>query len=339
MRRGAAIGILLGCVSCGRIDFEALGDASGIGGDGRDGPQVAVPHCELLTACGPMQNASCCDSKVVTGGMFLRGHDVAADNMFPDTTSPATVSTFWLDTYEVTVGRFRQFVEAGLGTQMVPPAADAGAHDNIPNSGWRSSWNTELAADTAALRAALACNPSYFTWTDIPGSNENRPITCVSWYDAMAFCGWDGGFLPTEAEWNYAAVGGTEYRAYPWSMPAATTTITCTEANYGGTNWPTTACVAAGQDVVGSTSPVGDGAFGQADLAGNAWEWGLDWYAPAAPSPCDDCANVDPPLTTRVVRGGSFNDVASMQRAARRGNGTEPYIRFRDVGFRCARAP
>src|SRR5262245_38096411 len=120
MWRGAAIGMVLGGASCGRIAFDARTDANTGIGD-RDGPPSAVPHCELLTNCGPMQNVSCCDSKVVTGGMFLRGYDVATDNMFTDMTAPATVSAFRLDTYEVTVGRFRQFVEAGLGTQQNPP--------------------------------------------------------------------------------------------------------------------------------------------------------------------------------------------------------------------------
>jgi formylglycine-generating enzyme required for sulfatase activity len=48
---------------------------------------------------------------------------------------PATVADFYLDKYEITVGRFRQFVNAGMGTQASPPAAGAGAHSLITGSG------------------------------------------------------------------------------------------------------------------------------------------------------------------------------------------------------------
>jgi formylglycine-generating enzyme required for sulfatase activity len=47
----------------------------------------------------------------------------------------------------------------------------------------------------------------------------------MDWYEAYAFCIWDGGFLPTDAEWNYAAAGGAQQRAYPWSNPPTSLTI------------------------------------------------------------------------------------------------------------------
>src|SRR6185312_9797256 len=95
---------------------------------------------------------------------------------------------------------------------------------------------------------------------------------CITWYEAYAFCIWDGGFLPSEAEWNYAAAGGSEQRAYPWTT---TSTIDCSYANYAGADGGGQ-CQAGGLDDVGSQSPQGDGKYGQSDLAGNAWEWTLD---------------------------------------------------------------
>ena len=77
--------------------------------------------------------------------------------------------------------------------------------------------------------------------------------------------------------------------------------------------------------------------MGHSDLAGNVWEWTLDWYASTYPLPCNDCAN----LTTssyRVFRGGSFLNAASNLRAANRDYGTLP-IRRDFIGLRCARTP
>lgn len=88
---------------------------------------------------------------MVPGGTFNRGYDGI---LYKDANHPATVSDFYFDKYEITVGRFRAFVNAGLGTEKTPPAAGSGAHPNIAGSGWSSRWNAQLAPDTAGLKAA-----------------------------------------------------------------------------------------------------------------------------------------------------------------------------------------
>jgi len=285
-----------------------------------------APSCgEARATCGPAGNEDCCRSLLVPGGAFARSYD-GVD--FLDSSSQATVSDFYLDRYEVTVGRLRAFVDAGLGTRARPPGDGSGAHPQIVGSGWSSTWNPRLPPDSATLTAAMKCDPAYQTWTDTAGPNENKPVNCLDWYTAFAFCAWDGGRLPTEAEWNYAAAGGGEQRYYPWSSPPSSTAIDDDHAVYcGGT---------CSMQNVGSRSPRGDGRWGQADLGGNAWEWTLDFGGGAYPMPCQDCAAVTAG-SYRSFRGGSNDDIAGTLRVAAR------HIYYPEhrgvIGVRCARTP
>ena len=287
--------------------------------------------------CGPSSDEDCCSTAApISGGTFFRGYDVASDGMYPSTSYPATVSPFTLDRFEVTVGRFRAFVEAGIGTRANPPPAGAGSrvlNGSLEQGGWDPSWNAILAADTNALFAAIKCDASFQSWTDIPNANEELPINCVTWYEAFAFCAWDGGFLPTESEWNYVATGGDEQRAYPWSTPASSLTIGCAYANYNNGGY----CVNSPNGAVnrvGSTSPKGDGKYGQADLAGNVFEWTLDWFT-SLNSVCDDCANLSE-TSLRVLRGGGWDNLLTDVRTNYRLDRV-PSLRHRAVGVRCAK--
>jgi formylglycine-generating enzyme required for sulfatase activity len=268
---------------------------------------------------------------LVPGGTFDRSYD-GVD--FTDPNYPATVDDFYLDKYEITVGRFRQFVNAGMGTQKSPPAAGAGAHPGIDGSGWDSTWNANLPADPNSLTAAIKCYSPFQTWTDTPGDNESRPQNCMDWYTAFAFCAWDGGRLATDAELNYASAGGSEQREYPWGSAAPDPS----KASYfdytlGGCNGNGNSdCVLADLIVVG-TKPGGNGRWGHADLAGNVWEWTLDWYA-TYQNPCDNCANLTD-ASDRVIRGGGFYDSAYWLGSATRDTLTPGYV-YR-VGGRCAR--
>ncbi len=132
---------------------------------------------------------------------------------YTSTAFPATVSDFRLDRYEVTVARFRRFA-AAYSPALVP--SGGGRDPNDPSDlGWDPAWNALLPADAHALTEGLKCDAFLQTWTDEPDANELNPINCVTWYEAFAFCAWDGARLPTEAEWNFAASGGNEQRVYP----------------------------------------------------------------------------------------------------------------------------
>ena len=279
-----------------------------------------------LTNCGPSANESCCTSPLVTGGTVQL-----------DSTHAATVSDYKLDKYEITVGRFRKFVDAVVAGWT--PAAGAGKHTHLNGGsglsngsggyepGWDATWPSNLPMEKATWDSNLSCYSTYQTWTSAAGGNEQRPINCTTWFETAAFCIWDGGFLPSEAEWQYAAAGGSEGRQYPWSVPASSTTIDDTLAVYCGAS-----CSAQN---VGS-KPAGNGKWGQSDLAGNVWEWTLDWHwSPYDSADRTNHANVTTSVY-RVLRGGSFFDGAMV--ASFRYNFV-PSARYFGLGARCARTP
>lgn len=313
-------------------------DAAGTDGMMVDAPPQFLSCAQIPQNCGNTGRDSCCNSPAVTGGTFSRNYDVAGDTQSGSPDFHATISNFRLDKYDVTVGRFRTFANSGSGTQAKPPSSGAGAHSAIPNSGWDTSWNASLSVDTNVLLASVKCNSTFQTWTDTSGDNERRPMNCITWYEAMAFCIWDGGYLPTEAEWNYAATGGDEQRAYPWSSPPASTEVDPTRASYG----EQTSCLGNGNpdcvlsDIVNvGAFPSGDGRWGQSDLGGDLFNWTLDWYTAALPNPCIDCANLAPSSDYgHVIRGTSF-EVGT--RVNYRGL-SDPSFRYLATGIRCAHA-
>jgi formylglycine-generating enzyme required for sulfatase activity len=364
MRHGwhAAALVLLAACRISDLSFYQPGDAGDTGGTGGTGGDAGIdmgnmtapdaaapvfPSCKDLQAqCGVAAD-SCCTSLDVPRGTFYRDHDVAGDTIYGGTTFQAMVSAFRLDKYDVTVARFRAFVATGKGTRVDAPAAGDGAHPQIPGSGWDPSWNAKLEADPVALKDQLTSCSVDTTWTNFPVSatKENRPINCITWYEAMAFCIWDGGYLPTELEWNYAALGGDEQRAYPWSSPAGALTIGPSYASYSpdnGTSCPQDGKPACSVDdiVPVGSFPGGEGRWHQADLAGNMSQWMLDWYEPY-PASCPDCANTvltggNPEI--RSVRGGSFGAGKEHLRGGLRDNEV-PTRRNYINAIRCARPP
>jgi formylglycine-generating enzyme len=300
------------------------------GSAGADGEPVYGPEgpsCAAGLDCG---GVSCCENILVPGGCFPMG--CTDDCFYPPYDGchgcpehNASVSSFTLDTFEVTLGRFREFVNAFDGT---PPEQGAGAHPLIAGSGWQSVWDYNLPYTKEELIANLKCKAGEQTWTDLPGTNEVFAINCVSWYEAFAFCAWDGGRLPTEAEWEFAAAGGGANRTYPWGKEDPYPAL----ANYLDSD-------DAPLVPVGS-HPLGSGRWGHMDLAGGMSEWVFDAYGPSSypgdGTPCQDCANMAGGKV-RVHRGGGWANAAGYMNAAFQAADAAVF-RTSSRGLRCARA-
>ncbi len=267
---------------------------------------------------------------MVPEGTVLMGRSVDGVDQFPVPNPeelpehPLVVPAFSLDRYEVTVGRYRAFLDEWSGAR---PLEGDGANRSVPGSGWQAAWNEELPQTRADAMRLLHCDGGNESWTDAPGPNEERPMGCLNWYEAFAFCIWDGGRLATEAEWERAAAGGDENRVYPW-----------------GNAEPDCARVAPWHECremsdafapVGS-HPTGRGRWGHEDFAGGAEEWTLDyWGYYHAPYPL---AQLTPEFAVdnpRSLRGLSFYGGMGDMRAADRGT-APPRNRYVRFGVRCA---
>ena len=244
---------------------------------------------------------------------------------------------FWLGAHEVTLGQFRQFVQA---SGYVPESVrdGTGAYGFNPNYDPSRTQRGDLFQGR---------DPRY-SWQHTGfAQTERHPVVNVTWNDAVAMARWlsqrEGVTyrLPTEAEWEYAARGGTRTRYPAGDSPDVLLKSANTFDRESALRWPRWREQAGqGSDGFPFTAPVGSyqpNAFGLYDMIGNAWEWVADWYGEDyyARSPLDD-----PPGpaegTVRVRRGGSWHTWPLYSRVAFR-NWNTPETRYVLVGFRLLR--
>src|SRR5450432_142744 len=330
-----------------------------------------------LTNCGPGGSGteSCCTSLEVPGGEFFRNYPTPDHQWLVHSryeqiptpyANPATVGGFRLDKYLVTVGRFRQYVKYLTGSKGAPPPNGSGLHAQLndglgladsgnPGSyetGWDGSWNTNIPTGPGAVATwntnLASCDDlvgNLTTWTPTLGAHESLPINCVSWYQAYAFCIWDGGVLPSQAEWEYAAAAGFQQLPYPWGS-----SVVGYDVNYAiaGCNYPpgyAGVCPAAANIAPVGSAKLGAGQWGQLDMFGELFEWNLAWEPEfidvSGIDPCVDCAYLlKNSSDLRVVTGVAFDNWpiadSAIQGSAEQvgaGGGGET------IGFRCARTP
>jgi len=230
---------------------------------------------------------------------------------------PVTVHSFYMAETEVTNAQFAPFIAA--------------------NPRWQPS-------NRNALEAESLVGDSYLdSWVDDapPPGSADLPVTRVSHAAAAAFCAWLSSALPArfsgytvrlpfQAEWEWAARGGS--RHLPYDSGATSAGVFRTEDTQG-------------PSVVASGQP---NAYGLYDMSGSVWEWCEDWYAPAAPflgSGVPSRNSVDtsgqiPTGVEKVVRGGSWANYSQQVRIYTRGSQppewTTPFLGFRVVLLRTA---
>ncbi len=236
------------------------------------------------------------------------------------------VSRFQMADKEVTVGEFKRFIKAtGYRTQ---------AEQNIKEQGCFTYSSSE---NKWARRAGN-------NWHNVGFSQQDKhPVVCVSWRDVQSYLDWlnqqgQGGYrLPTEAEWEYAARGGTQW-AYFWGNKVDAQR--CRYANVNDKNWANKFLC---NDSYKFTAPVGSyqaNALGLYDMSGNVWEWTCSRYDKNYQGGETQCLNNNQvnDSDVLVVRGGSLSSKPWELRVAYRLM-NPLWRRYGDWGFRIARTP
>ena len=225
---------------------------------------------------------------LITGGTFTMGDTWGDGRTVEKPTHSVTVSSFYMDETEVTTEAFEAYII-----------------DVSPS--------TEYYLTHESMFCNIRINNSV---------NNDKPVNCVSWEGANAYCTWRGKRLPTEAEWEYAAGGGSAH--WKWSLDE--TTFTSSKYCYDERS----SCAVKSYDA---------NSLGLYDMAGNVREWCKDWYQSdfysSCGSGCTDPECINNTSGYRVSRGGCYDQPYTMLlRTASRGH-TNPLKREVDIGFRC----
>lgn len=219
-----------------------------------------------------------------------------------------TVSSFYIDRFEITNKEYRDFVSDLSGEERESRLPDSTAWDESVS---RANWKT------------------YFYGSE----RSDYPVVAVTWKDAKEFCKWEGKRLPTEAEWEYAARAGRVGGVYPWAGFSPRDPQGRYLANFN----PGRQGQAA--DGYAFTAPVGTyppNKWGLHDVAGNVAEWVEDAYTPSYSALSGlDPVYKDPEEDRRVVRGGSWASNAFQIGVGVRNYQPKDQASSR-IGFRCA---
>lgn len=237
----------------------------------------------------------------VAGGTFTMGND---NVLLSGPEHEVTLNPYSISKYEITNAEYAVFMN-NYGSSVVKDGEYAGERLMYDYVGVYE-WGVQKQGDQ---------------WVPAQGYEEN-PAVYITWYGAYEYCKWAGGRLPTEAEWEYAALGGKQSNGYL----------------YSGSNNPDDVAWYDEPWNTGSTHPVGTRApneLGIYDMSGNAKEWVYDWYSDNyyENSPSENPTGPESG-SHKITRGGSWEDSDSYLRVAFRLNYKSPDESDTKTGFR-----
>ncbi len=275
---------------------------------------------------------------------------VGSDDHYPEE-APArevTVDGFWMQQHQVTNAQFGDFVAATgyltVAERPLDPAAYPGAPPENLQPGSMVFRRTTGPVDLTHLSQWWVWTPGA-CWNHPRGARSSlrnrdaHPVVHVAFEDAAAYADWAGLELPTEAQWETAARGGLPHCAYTWGDEPERRDQRL--ANYWHGEFPYLPDTGYGQ-----TAPVGSfpaNGYGLFDMAGNVWEWTVDWFTDFPDTePCCAEDSYDPSqpqfdIPRKVIKGGSFLCADSYcmryRPAARRPQQIDTGMSH--IGFRC----
>lgn len=258
-------------------------------------------------------NPSPSGMKQIPAGTFIMGSPTMEAGHYDDETQHvSSLSAFWMDSTDVAQGQY----QALMG---VNPSSFASCGSTCPVE--KVSWfDAVLYCNARSKRDGRDTMYSYTSFTGTYGAG----ITSLAGITLRHGVASPGYRLPTEAEWEYAARGGSG-TAFYWGEDAGAPYV-------GQYAWYT-------GNGASTTHPVATkipNAYGLYDMAGNVWKWVGDWEGAY---PTTAITDYEGPASgiSRVLRGGSWINSASYLRSAYRHN-SYPDARYFSVGFRCVRS-
>ena len=236
-------------------------------------------------------------------GSFTMGFKIDNDHdwgdMDEEPVHQVTLSSYWIDKYEVTSSNFTKFLNENKNEAHrfieITPSVTVKFDDNVyqPREGL-----------------------------------ENYPVNRVSWFGADAYCKWKEKRLPTEAEWEKAA-RGTDQRIFPWGNEFPDNSRVTFRRKFSEKGFQVMEPV---EGMKNGISP-----FGVHQMAGNVWEWVSDWFDATAYQDENRIDPKGPESgISKVLRGGNWYYKAYYMRTTYRFN-ERPDIFKVWQGFRCAR--
>jgi len=265
----------------GRIRVLLKGECLGIPGCGQYPVELEptlernVPSVVGTFASVPCKAPAESERICVPGGAFVFGDAfyrpaATASSIDAQPERVVSLSRFVMDEREVSVARFRAAARRGF---VAPTPVAASERDGAPGA-----------------RPDQAC-----TWSAAARDREDYPLSCVTWDTARAFCNFEGGDLPTEAQWEYAALaaGRSAKATYPWGE----TTPTCDQAVFGR-SFLNKDCADRGEGLVPADPASHDTTpLGIRDLAGSLEELVRDDAASFTSACWTGAPRVDPTCT------------------------------------------